>query len=280
MIKALSPAKINLHLRVLGKRRDGYHDIFSLMQRISLYDELSFQPRTRDIVISCPEGSLPVNEDNIVFRAARSLFAQTGYPGGVEIEIRKNIPIAAGLGGGSSNAATTLITLNDLFGFRLTGLKLRELGKTLGADVPFFIFRKTAWATGIGEVLAEAQNIPCCWYVLINPGFPVSTKTIYSSLKLGLTSEPINYSIPPLHKQDDLIRFLKNDLEEPAIEFHPEIREMKDLMRSTDALGSLMSGSGPTVFGFFPEEQRARAAASAIAGIVPAQWRVMVVHSI
>ncbi|MDI6725652.1 MAG: 4-(cytidine 5'-diphospho)-2-C-methyl-D-erythritol kinase [Smithellaceae bacterium] len=280
MIKALSPAKINLHLTVLRKRPDGYHDIFSLMQRISLYDALSFCPRDRDIVISCPDSSLPVNEDNIVYRAARAIFAKTGYRGGVEIEIKKNIPIAAGLGGGSSNAAITLVTLNDLFGFRLTKEELMNLGIILGADVPFFIFGKTAWATGIGEVLTEAQNIPHGWFVLINPGFAVSTRMIYTGLKLGLTSEPINYSIPPLNGQDDLILFLKNDLEGMTIKLHPEIRQIKDLMRSADAQGSLMSGSGPTVFGFFPEEQRARAAASSISGVVPAEWRVIVAHSI
>ncbi|MDZ4164056.1 MAG: 4-(cytidine 5'-diphospho)-2-C-methyl-D-erythritol kinase [Smithellaceae bacterium] len=280
MIKALSPAKINFHLTVLRKRPDGYHDIFSLMQRISLYDSLSFCPREKDILISCPDSALPVNEDNIVSRAARALFAKAGYRGGVEIEIKKNIPIAAGLGGGSSNAAITLVTLNDLFDFRLTKEELLNLGMALGADVPFFIFGKTAWASGIGEVLTEARNIPQGWFVLINPGFPVSTRKIYAGLNLGLTSEPIKYSIPPLHGQDDLIRFLKNDLEGITSELHPEIRQMKDLMRSAEAPGNLMSGSGPTVFGFFREEQEARAAASSISAVMPAEWRVFVAHSI
>lgn len=280
MIRKLSPAKINLHLKVLGKRPDGYHDIASLMQQVSLYDELIFERRESGIVLTCPDTGLPVNEDNIVFRAARAIFALKNHNGGVKIEIRKRIPIAAGLGGGSSNAATTLFALNDLFNFQLTSNELLNLGKKLGADVPFFIFGKTAWATGIGEILTDTGPVPSFWLVLINPGFEVSTRTIYQSLNLTLTSGPVNYTIPPLYSRDDLICCLRNDLEAVATRLHPEIAEMKGLLKSAGALGSLMSGSGPTVFGLFPAEEEARKAAASIVRLVPAAWIVTVACSL
>ncbi len=276
MMRKLSPAKINLHLAVLGKRPDGYHNIASLMQLVGLYDELTFEPQAGNIVINCPDSGLPVNEDNIVFRAARAIFALKEYAGGVKIEIRKEIPIAAGLGGGSGNAATTLLALNELFCFHLTLTELLALGKNLGADVPFFIFGKTAWATGIGEELTATAPLPPSWLVLVNPGFELSTRAIYESLNLRLTTEPVNYSIPAIYSQDDLIRGLKNDLEAAAIKLHPEIEEIKRILISAGALGSMMSGSGPTVFGIFQTEKRAREAANSIVRRVPATWRIIV----
>lgn len=280
MIRRLSPAKINLHLKVLRKRADGYHDIASLMQLISLYDELTFERKGDNIVISCPDSGLPVNEENIVFRAARAIFALREYRGGVQIEIRKKIPLAAGLGGGSSNAATTLLAINDLCRFQLTQPELMSLAKGLGADVPFFIFGKTAWATGIGEMLTAVVGAPSSWLVLVNPGFEVSTAAIYGSLNLRLTSEPANYSIPPVYSQGDLVSCLVNDLEPVATRLHPEIEQIKKLLMSAGALGSLMTGSGPTVFGLFSAEDDAREAATSIARIAPAAWSVTVACSL
>ena len=188
MITKASPAKVNLYLRVLRRREDGYHDILSLMQRISLCDEMTFTPRAGGIVIRCPDSSLPEDERNIVYRAAAAFFSRIAAPPGVEITIRKKIPIAAGLGGGSSNAATTLMTLNELSGCPLTREELLEMGAKLGADVPFFIFGNTAWASGIGDRFIEAAPLPPLWFVLINPGFAVSTKWVYQGLNLGLTN--------------------------------------------------------------------------------------------
>ena len=171
MLKELAPAKINLFLRVLGKRADGYHDIVSLMQKITLYDELTFLPRPQGIVLKCPNSDLPTSEDNLIFRAAKAVFSYTGYSSGIEIILTKNIPVAAGLGGGSSDAATTLLALNEMCQLGLKKVELMKLGAKLGADVPFFIFGNSAFATGIGDKLKAWKNPLKLNIVLINPFF-------------------------------------------------------------------------------------------------------------
>jgi len=257
MITKASPAKVNLYLRVLRKREDGYHDILSLMQRISLCDEMTFSPGTKRTVIRCPDSSLPEDENNIVYRAATAFYSRTAAQPDIEITIRKRIPIAAGLGGGSSNAATTLITLNELSGNPLTREELLRIGSTLGADVPFFIFGRTAWASGIGDEMIETAPLPNLWYVLINPGFEVSTKRVYQGLNLGLTNGRINYSIPRFYTGEDVIRSLTNDLENVTLKLHPVLGQIKSLLLESGAEGALMSGSGPTIFGVFTDEESA-----------------------
>lgn len=268
MIRRLSPAKVNLCLRVLRKRADGYHDIASLMQRISLCDEMIFRKAQQGIRVRCPGSSLPENEDNIVFRAAAAFFKQTpSLSGGIDITIKKEIPIAAGLGGGSSNAATTLMTLNEIFECHYTTEDLTKIGVTLGADVPFFIFSKTAWAFGIGERLQAADNIPAFSLVLINPRFALSTKMIYQNLNLRLTNETIHYSIPRFCTIHDVAKGLFNDLETVSIRMHPILADLKTSLTACGALGALMSGSGPTVFGLFEKEEQAIAAEGVLAGM-------------
>lgn len=257
MITKASPAKVNLYLRVLRKREDGYHDILSLIQRISLCDEMTFSPGPNRIVISCPDSSLPEDENNIVYRAAAAFYSRIAAQPDIEITIRKKIPIAAGLGGGSSNAATTLMTLNEISGFPLTREELLGIGVKLGADVPFFIFGNTAWASGIGDCLIEAPPLPPLWFVLINPGFEVSTKLVYQGLNLRLTNERINYSIPRFCTGEDVIRSLTNDLEKVTLKLHPVLEQIKSLLLARGAGGALMSGSGPTVFGVFTDEESA-----------------------
>jgi len=257
MIKKMSPAKINLYLRVLRRREDGYHDILSLMQRISLCDEMTFSPGAKRTVIRCPDSSLPEDENNIVYRAATAFYSRTAAQPDIEITIRKRIPIAAGLGGGSSNAATTLITLNELSGNPLTREELLRIGSTLGADVPFFIFGRTAWVSGIGDEMIETAPLPNLWYVLINPGFEVSTKRVYQGLNLGLTNGRINYSIPRFYTGEDVIRSLTNDLENVTLKLHPVLGQIKSLLLESGAEGALMSGSGPTIFGIFTDEESA-----------------------
>ena len=259
-----APAKINLFLHVIGRRPDGYHDIFSLMQKISLFDELSFQLRPAGITLKCDRPGLPNSQDNLVFRAARLIFEHTNYAAGVEITLRKNIPLAAGLGGGSSDAAATLMALNEVCSFGLNKRELMQLGLKLGADVPFFIFGDCAFATGIGEKLKACKNLPKLHLVLLNPQFPLSTKTIYDNLNLRLTSEKINYSIPRFSALGDVIRELHNDLEEVSLNLHPELGGLKEILSRHGALGALMSGSGPTVFGIFSDEKAARNASVAI----------------
>jgi 4-diphosphocytidyl-2-C-methyl-D-erythritol kinase len=280
MIGKFSPAKINLHLRVLRRREDGYHDIATLMQRISLYDEMIFSPIERGIVVNCPDSSLPENEDNIAYRAARTFFTHASCPSGIHITIKKKIPLAAGLGGGSSNAAITLMTLNEMLDFHFTKEDLMTMGSTLGADVPFFIFEKTAWATGIGDHLQSVENIPALWYILINPRFEISTKMVYENLNFRLTKRALKYTCPNLYTVDDLVKGLYNDLERVAFNLYPILQDLKDQLLRHGARGVLMSGSGPTVFGIFLEEESAAIAEETLRDMGAGAWSVFKVHSL
>jgi 4-diphosphocytidyl-2-C-methyl-D-erythritol kinase len=274
MISKLSPAKVNLHLRVLGKRRDGFHDISTLMQRISLYDEMIFSPAVHGITLSCPGSSIPENDNNIVHRAADALLSPLSHSPGIHITIKKKIPVAAGLGGGSSNAATTLVTINDMMNLNYSTDDLMKIGAKLGADVPFFIFGRTAWASGIGNRLRNADNIPPLWFVLINPGFEVSTRTVYEGLNLTLTKRSVNYKCPKLHTVDDILKGLQNDLERVTLAIHPILRYFKGLLVQNGALGALMSGSGPTVMGIFTDEERAIRAEKALENAGGSEWSI------
>jgi len=280
MLRALAPAKVNLFLRVLRRRADGYHDIFSLMQQISLYDELIFSPRPRGIVLTCPDSDLPVNQDNLIIRAARSIFSCTGYAKGVSITLFKKIPLAAGLGGGSSDAATTLLTLNELCSLGLKKSELMKLGAKLGADVPFFIFGNTALASGIGDKLKAVNNLPLINMVLMKPTFSLSTKMVYENLNLRLTKKAINYSIPRFFEIGDIIREMQNDLETVSLPLHPELADIKEMLMQQGALGAMMSGSGPTVFGIFTDEISARKAAAALAKDTAYQCSVFIANSL
>ena len=280
MIRKLSPAKVNLHLRVLRKREDGYHDIASLMQMISLYDEMTFSPVDHGITVKCPGSPLPENENNIVYRAAHALLTRSSCSKGIHITIKKRIPTAAGLGGGSSNAATALTAINELMGLHHTPEGLMKIGAEIGADVPFFIFGKTAWAFGIGDRLRAAENVPKLWYVLINPGFEVSTKMIYENLNLRLTKRAVRYKCPKLHTVDCLIKGLRNDLEKVTLVQHPILQHLKNLLLQNGALGTLMSGSGPTVAGIFTEEEEAAKADKALRHTGRNEWSVHLAHSL
>ncbi len=259
-----APAKINLFLRVLRKRNDGYHDIASLMQKITLYDELIFSPRPEGITLNCPGSNLPTTEDNLAIRAAQAIFAYSHYPSGIEITLIKKIPLAAGLGGGSSDAATTLMALNEICSLGLKKRELMMMGAKLGADVPFFIFGNAALASGIGDELKDLQNLPQLNLVLINPQFKLSTKMVYENLNLRLTREKINYSIPRFFVLGDVVRELHNDLEEVSLKMHPELNDLKQKLLRHGALGALMSGSGPTIFGIFTDEKAAKKALETI----------------
>ena len=259
-----APAKVNLFLHVLNKRQDGYHDIFSLMQKISLYDELSFSPCASGIILHCSDKTLPIDEKNLVVRAAKAIFEHCGYSGGVEIRLIKKIPLTAGLGGGSSDAATTLKALNRIFSFGLTKDQLMKLGAKLGADVPFFIFGNKALAFGIGDDLRRAPSIPKLNFLLINPPFELSTKMVYENLNLRLTSRKNNYSISQFLALGDIIEELHNDLESVSLKIYPELAVLKKMLLHCGALGALMSGSGPTVFGIFRNEKEAKQALNVI----------------
>ncbi|HKK00694.1 MAG TPA: 4-(cytidine 5'-diphospho)-2-C-methyl-D-erythritol kinase [Desulfuromonadales bacterium] len=261
----LAPAKINLCLHVLGKRPDGYHDLAMLMQRISLYDRLEISLGAEPgIRVSCAGVALPPGDENIAAKAARRMLELAASQDGVEIVIDKRIPVAAGLGGGSSDAAAVLLALNEMLGLNLSRQRLQVEGARLGADVPFFVFGADAWATGIGDVLTAVPPLPRLWYVLVNPQLAVSTAWVYQNLRL--TTKGVDVKLPRLlGTGEGLVRLLHNDLETVTIGRHPELAELKARLMSLGATGALMSGSGPTVFGLFADESSARTAAAVLA---------------
>ncbi len=275
MIKSyLAPAKINLCLHVLGKRPDGYHDLAMLMQRISLYDRITLQlSTTSGVRVRCAGVSLDVGQENIAARAARLLLDSASLKTGVDIDIDKQIPVAAGLGGGSSDAATVLMGLNEMLGLQLSSRQLQAQGVKLGADVPFFIFGHPAWATGIGDVLQRVDKLPPVWYVLVNPGIAVSTAWAYGNLRL--TSRRDDLKIPRFSSEvDSLVAVLSNDLEQVTVAQHPQIEKIKGRLMAMGAQGALMSGSGSTVFGVFAQRSGAEAAAARLQQ--ESGWRVFV----
>lgn len=273
--RLFSPAKINLCLHVLGKRADGYHDLAMLMQSLDFGDtvEIELTDQAGEIVVLCAGVDLPVEEENIAAKAARRMLALSGKNVGVQIVIDKKIPVAAGLGGGSSNAATTLMGLNRLLNLQLSKAELMAEGVKLGADVPFFLFGDRAWATGIGDQLQALPPLPTAWYVLVNPGISISTAWAYQNL--GLTEPAI---LTRLHRFpstiDDLVALFANDLERVTIERYPLLAEIKEKLIKLGAKGSLMSGSGSTIFGLFAEEAGAVAAAEVLRN--SSDWRIII----
>lgn len=258
-IKYLAPAKVNLCLHVIGKRADGYHELRMIMQKISLCDELeitvSSEPGVR---FHCDAMALEPEDENLVVRAAKVMLAYDQQCRGVDIVLTKNIPVAAGLGGGSSDAATTLLALNQLLALDLDDTVLHTAALSLGADVPFFLHEPVAWACGIGDQLHPIKIQPKFWLLLVNPGVGVSTAQVYNAIDSDGYS---SCSMPDvITAQDEIISLLHNDLEGAAIGLCQEIQVLKDVLDLLGADGTLMSGSGATVFGVFFDEQQARTA--------------------
>lgn len=254
----LSPAKINLFLEVVGKRPDGYHDLRSLMCCITLNDTLAFDMSADEISVTCRHPEVPEDGTNLACRAAEIFFKSFATPKRVGITIEKKIPVGGGLGGGSSNAATVLSTLNRYYGRPFTTDRLRAMGRQLGADVPFFIDGSPALATGIGDMLEPFSGLKRYHVVLINPGFSVSTEMVYKKVTLGLTKDKkINKYTPFSEISSDIQNHLYNDLETVTAAMYPEISMAKEQLLESGALGALMTGSGPTVFGLFADAGRA-----------------------
>lgn len=259
----LAPAKINIFLRITGKRPDGYHEIHSLMQMVSLFDELSISvaPGT-DIEVTTDSPEAPGGPSNIAYRAAERFLERAGCERAVSIDIKKNVPVGAGLGGGSSDAACVLRALNrcmsDTVGPSISDRALFDLAAALGSDVPFFLLDSPAVATGRGEVLRPV-DLPAFHYVLVNPGFVVSTASVYGNLDLTKTGEntTLTVSESSLGSPESIRKVLVNDLESSTLSMHPEIEKLKALLTENGALGALMSGSGPTVFGIFKGQAEA-----------------------
>ncbi|CAK7087313.1 4-(cytidine 5'-diphospho)-2-C-methyl-D-erythritol kinase [Tissierella sp.] len=251
-----SYGKINLGLDVLYKREDGYHEINTIMQQISLSDTLIMREIKEDIELDCNNKELPLDSTNLVYRAWKKMQEKTGINKGIQINIHKKIPIAAGLAGGSANAAAVLKGLNQLWGLNLSEEELREIGIEIGADVPYCIMGGTALAEGIGERLTKIKSFKDKDILLVNPGIGVSTTEVYGNLRLNkelrMDVEKIISSI----ERDDIKSVadnITNVMEEVVMEKNPIISEIKKDMVSYGALGALMSGSGPTVFGLFDD---------------------------
>lgn len=262
VIKAM--AKVNLGLDVLRRRANGYHDVKMIMQTVNLYDELIIKKEIEGITITSNVGELPLNEDNLIYKAAKLIFEKVGQTYGVSIHLNKNIPIAAGMAGGSTDAAATLIALNELFSFGLRKDELAEIGVKIGADVPYCIYGGTCLSEGIGEILTKLPDTPDCYLVIAKPGIGVSTKYVYENLHIETVKEhpDMDGMVEAIEKGslEAVVAKMGNVLETVTIKRYPEIAVMKKCLMENGAMNALMSGSGPTVFGIFAEKETAEKA--------------------
>ena len=260
-----SMAKVNFGLDVLRKRPDGYHDLRMIMQTVRLSDTITMKKTANpEIRLTCNLGFLPTDERNLAYRAAALIKNEYHISEGVEITLEKHIPVAAGLAGGSGNAAAVLGGMNQMFDLGISQEDLQAYGLKLGADVPYCVLRGTALAEGVGEILTPLPPLPDCTLVLVKPSFSVSTKYVFTHLAV---TEKMNH--PDI---DGMIKAIENDdlcgitsrmgnvLENVTIPAYPQIQEIKDVLSAQGALASLMSGSGPTVFGVYNDPERAKAA--------------------
>ena len=288
-----APAKINLYLEVTGRRPDGYHDLLTFMQKLELADtlEITLDDQGEGVGMTSTAKDLPLDKGNLVVRAAHAFLSEAGVSVAVDIHLDKQIPIAAGLGGGSSDAAAVLTALNQMTGNPLSPERLQATALSLGADVPFLVSDfAAAWATGVGDQLQETSPLTNCWIVLVNPGFAVSTKWVFESYGVMLserTEKRNGLEAAPQSQTDNLAlttvgnpyilgrekeRTIKieqclsgaetslyNDLEAITVTQYPGLDEIKNRLLVDGASGALMSGSGPTVFGLFDNEQQAKA---------------------
>ena len=266
-LKAL--AKINLGLDVVRRRDDGYHEVRMIMQTIHLYDRLDIK-RTKEsgIQIQTNLSFLPVNENNLIYKAAKLLMDEFSITDGVSVKLDKRIPVAAGMAGGSTDAAAMLFGMNRLFSLGLTKRQLMERGVQIGADVPYCIMRGTALAEGIGEELSPLAPMVKCPVLIAKPSISVSTKFVYQNLKLDDTTihPDIDLLIEDIKAKNlhDIAAHMGNVLETVTIPNYPVIDEIKKHMLSHGAVGAMMSGSGPTVFGLFDDEATAKKAYKAM----------------
>jgi len=277
-MKISAPAKINLFLHVLGRRDDGYHELRTLMCCIGLHDTVVLRMGTARDGIICSNPDVPCDENNLAWKAAllfnRTLAAETSIVAqNLSIELIKRIPVGAGLGGGSSDAAAVLKGLNRHYDFPFSDAKLHALGLALGADVPFFIHGRPSIATGVGERLESYSQLPPWGVVVVYPGFGLSTAEVFKNLNLGLTKceKQLRY-FPFKYGKFDIARHLCNDLETVAAHRFPVIETIKKELLNQGAVGSLMTGSGSAVFGLFSDSQAAHRAGDALAG--KAEWQV------
>lgn len=264
-IRLKARAKINLGLDVVRRREDGYHEVKMVMQMLRLYDQIDIEKTQESgILVRSNLSFLPTDERNIAYKAAKVMIDQFGLEQGVIIRIEKHIPVAAGMAGGSTDCAAVLYGMNKLFGLRLNQKKLRELGVKLGADVPYCLMRQTALSEGIGEILTPISPLQDCPILIAKPSVSVSTRHVYEHLKLDeQTMHPDIDGIVTALADGDLYGVtdrMANVLENVTVPEHPVIDEIKKQMMASGAVNALMSGSGPTVFGIFDDEEKAKKA--------------------
>lgn len=264
-ITVRAPAKVNLVLRVLDRRADGFHNLWSLMQTVGLEDAIAIR-LNRDragISLQCDDPSLCTDQTNLVYRAAEAVLRRCGFKIGVEIALTKRIPMGAGLGGGSSDAAATIAGLNRLLDLRWSATDMAQTGQALGSDVPFFFFAPSAVVTGRGEQVHPVRIMGSRWVVLINPGFSVETKWAYQELSSSRTQvRPLSDTHAALGMEcqlswEQVLRAAENDFEAPVFRAHPSLQEIKRTLMAQGAETALLSGSGATVFGVFQDEGKA-----------------------
>lgn len=267
-------AKVNLALDVLGRRENGYHDLRMVMQTVDLYDLLTFTPTDEPgVILTSNVSNLPIDGRNLICKAAALIMERYGVQTGVLIHLEKRIPMAAGMAGGSTDAAATLIALNELFRLGLSKDELCALGVQIGADVPYCILGGTALAEGIGEILTPLPRVPACPLVITKPDFGVSTKEVYENLDLNLLEKhpDVDFMIQAIKDGDlkQMASYMRNDLESVTESRYPEIAAIKERMIAAGAFASMMSGSGPTVFCLCENEEIANHVAKEIREAFP-----------
>lgn len=257
-------AKINLGLDVVRRLENGYHEVKMVMQTVGIYDVLDFERTDGGIVITTDSGELPTDENNLIYKAAKRMMETYPISGGVKIHLEKHIPIAAGMAGGSTDAAATLKGMNRLFDLGCTLKDLMELGVKIGADVPYCVMGGTALAEGIGEKLTPLAPAPDCYVLVAKPDINVSTKYVYEHLDAQeIVKHPdIDGMVEAIAEESlqGILDRMENVLETVTVSAYPIIQTIKDRMKELGAINSLMSGSGPTVFGIFVEKDMARRA--------------------
>lgn len=261
IVRRKAYAKINLGLDVIRRREDGYHEVKMIMQNIGIHDELTFRKQAEGITLKIDRVDLPTDGNNLIYKTAKLIKEEYGITEGVRIDLKKRIPIAAGLAGGSTDAAAVFWGMNELFDLGMSREKMCELGVRIGADVPYCIMGGTAIAEGIGEKLTPLPDAPNAVVLIAKPDINVSTKDVYQNLNVpelkvhpdidGMTKAIIR------HDLDGIIERMDNVLENVTVRMHPVIDEIKSFMRSNGAARAMMSGSGPTVFGIYTDQAQA-----------------------
>lgn len=263
-----APAKINLILRILDRRTDGFHNLWSLMQTVGLEDDItiSLNRNHADIRLTCDDRSLSADQGNLVYRAAAAVLQRSRKAVGLDIALNKRIPVGAGLGGGSSDAAATIIGVNRLLGLGWSAVEMAQVGQELGSDVPFFFFAPSAFVAGKGERVHATRITGSRWIVLVNPGFPIETKWAYQQLSSTRREvRPLSAPHSGLAQEETvawerILGVMENDFEIPVFQAHPGLRTIRQRLLAEGAEAALLSGSGATVFGVFDDEARARGA--------------------